>query len=85
MKNIWYYLTYPIRLLLKDTIEDYKIRLLKIKERQVYSNIKLRRKGMIRKTSFLTYTDVISSIKYKNFIKNWSLRINQNEKNNGII
>ena len=70
---IWYYLSYPIRYLLRHKVERYKIELEQIRWRQQHIKPKARRRGMTETVANFIVMDMYLSIKYERFIKRWSL------------
>lgn len=73
MKTLWYYISYPIRLMLKEKVELYKSKLAELQWQQKHIVPKARREGATMRVCYHMEQRRLLAYKYERFINNWQL------------
>ena len=73
MKKLWYYISYPILLILREKVAQYEIKLAELRWQQKHLVPKARREGMTMTVFWLMETRKLLANKYERFINNWQL------------
>ncbi len=76
MNKILYYLSYPIRYVLKHKVDRYKRELEYLRFNQKHIKPKSRRSGMIEYTMDFVTGDIFLASKYENYINKWEIKDN---------